>query len=327
VGLLQQLGYSNVRHLYGGIADWKEAGLPIESVPADITANVSAPEPLRRATIRTSTRTSTLSPRRLSDAMFDLVERLSIGRLFIVWLALILVCGVLYWLSALVGYPGLTEAGKSVTGDIDGVWTAIYFSFVTATSVGYGDVLPVGAARILAVAEAVGGLLIFGLLVAKFVSYRQDMLVRQIHTVTFEEQLHRVQTNLHLVVSELLTIGAAHDEGAARPYRIGPRLESTALIFAGELRAIHHLLYEPEQAPDETGLNAILANLSSALTIMREVLLGLPTNIARSATLDDTLQTVSLLAQEICADCVPQEYTPALKILMDRIQQTARTIA
>src|SRR5262249_1255386 len=151
-------------------------------------------------------------------------------------------------------------------------------------------------------------------------------LVRQIHTVTFEERLDRVQTNLHLVVSELLAVGAACDNGAAQLTRLGPRLESTALVFAGELRAIHHLLYEPQEAPDELALSAILTNLSSALNTLREVLVGLPQSLGRSPILDDALRTISMLAQEICADCVPQVYAPGLRILMDRIQQTARTI-
>jgi Ion channel len=278
--------------------------------------------PVRELSIRVPIR----SRRQFGEAVFDLVDRLSTARLFTIWLALIFGCGMLYWLSGFASHPGLTEGGTSIAANLDGLWTAIYFSFVTATSVGYGDVLPIGAARILAVAEAAGGLMIFGLLVAKFVSYRQEMLVRQIHNVTFEERLDRVQTNLHLVVSELLAIGAACDDGAARLSRLGPRLESTTLVFAGELRAVHHLLYEPRQRPDEPVLNAILANLSSALTMMREVLTGLPPTIARSPTLNDALRTVSGLAQEICADCVPQVYAPALQVWMDRIQQTARTI-
>jgi hypothetical protein len=323
VGLLRELGYSNVRHLNGGIAEWKEAGLPVESVPAELATSGGTAELMRSVPAVGQTRSLR---RPLGDAVFDVIDSLSTAGVFAIWLALILVCAIVYWFSGFGGHPALTEGGTSVAADRAGLWTAIYFSFVTATSVGYGDVLPVGAARILAVAEAAGGLMIFGLLVAKFVSHRQDMLVRQIHGVTFEERLDRLQTNLHLVVSELLAIGAALDDGAPRTPRIGWRLESTTLVFVGELRAIHHLLYAPQEAPDEPVLSAILANLSSALNIMRELLLELPSSIGRSPTLEDALKTVSSLAQEICADCVPQVYAPELKIWMDRVQQTARTI-
>lgn len=280
--------------------------------------------PLPRTRFATSRR-----PRleQLGTAVLDLVDSVSTAQLFVIWLAVIVACGAAYWLIDLSYGAGLMEAGARVGTNLSGLLTAVYFSFITATSVGYGDVLPVGATRILAVAEAVAGLLIFGLLIAKFVSYRQEMLVREIHSVTFEERLDRVQTNLHLVVSELLAIAVLCDDGAARVERLGPRLETTTLVFTSELHAVHELLYNPQHAPDEPVLGAILANLASALNTLGEVLLCLPYNLRRSPALEAGLQTLSALANDICADCVPQVYAPALTVWMDRIQQAARTIA
>jgi hypothetical protein len=264
---------------------------------------------------------------RLGTAILDLIDSLSTARLFALWLGVIVVCGLAYWLIDSSSAAGLIEAGKRVGGNLNGLLTALYFSFITATSVGYGDVLPLAAVRILAVTEAVAGLLIFGLLIAKFVSYRQDMLVREIHSVTFEERLDRVQTNLHLVVSELLAIAVLCDDGAARLERVGPRLETTTLVFSSELHAIHELLYNPRWMPDEAVLGAILANLGSALNTLGEVLSCLPYNLRSSAALRTGLQTVSILASEICANCVPPVYAPALTEWMDRIQQASRRIA
>jgi hypothetical protein len=262
----------------------------------------------------------------LGTTLLDLVDSLSTARLFAVWLAVTVGCGAAYWLINLSSGAGLVEGGARVGSNLSGLLTAIYFSFITATSVGYGDVLPIGATRLLAVGEAVAGLLIFGLLIAKFVSYRQDMLVREIHSVTFEERLDRVQTNLHLVVSELLAIAVLCDDGAARLERLGPRLETTTLVFTSALHAVHELLYNPRQAPDEPVLGAILANLSSALNTLGEVLLCLPSNLRKSPGLETGLQTLSALANEICADCVPQVFAPALTVWMDRIQQASRKL-
>jgi hypothetical protein len=83
---------------------------------------------------------------------------------------MILLSGVAYWLGALEGEHGLIEAGSPVVADLKGFTSAIYFSLVTATSVGYGDIVPVGIARVIAVAEAISALLMFGAVVAKFVS-------------------------------------------------------------------------------------------------------------------------------------------------------------
>jgi hypothetical protein len=103
-------------------------------------------------------------------------------------------------------------------------------------------------------------------------------------------------------------------------------LETTTLVFTSELRTVHKLLYNPHQAPDEPVLGAILANLASALDSLNQVLLCLPANFRKSPVLESGLRTLSALANEICADCVPQVYAPALTMWMDRIQQVARTI-
>ena len=54
------------------------------------------------------------------------------------------------------------------------VTTAIYFSFVTLASLGYGDVLPVSdPARGLAVLQVVSGQLYLAVLVARLVGMRR----------------------------------------------------------------------------------------------------------------------------------------------------------
>jgi hypothetical protein len=321
-----------VRHYRGGIADWKEAGLPVKSAPA--SAEPSPPPALQSAaqfTPSPARRTRPEQPvlsrsRHWGNALLDLIESLSPAQIFFVWLGMVVVCGGLYWLTGFSRRPGLVDSGRPIAGTFDGLLSALYFSFVTTTSVGYGDVLPIGPIRILSIFEAVIGLLIFGALVAKFVSRRQDALVRDIYNVTFEARLDRVQTNLHLVLSELQSIAMMCDEGVSQPQRVGTRLESAVLVFGGELRAIHALLYSPQRAPEEAVLEAILIALASALRTLSDVLVCLPLGFARAVTLDNALRNIRTLADDICAECVPQVYAPSLTMWMDRIQETARKI-
>ncbi|MGE0823460.1 MAG: ion channel [Candidatus Binatia bacterium] len=100
---------------------------------------------------------------------------------------MIILCGIVYWLASISRHHGLIANGTAIDMNLRGLSTALHFSFVTATSVGYGDVVPVRAVRILAlaIAEAVTELLVFGAVIAKFVSRRQDALVHGIHCVTF----------------------------------------------------------------------------------------------------------------------------------------------
>src|SRR5215468_11107155 len=125
---------------------------------------------------------------------------------------------------------GLQAGNATVKPDLEGLATAIYFSFVTALSIGYGDVIPLGPLRILAVTEGVAGLLIFGCVISKLVSRRQEELVEQIHHLAFEDRLDRVRGNLHLVLTELQGISGECGRMAPPLEQTLPRIENTAMI-------------------------------------------------------------------------------------------------
>jgi len=330
VALLQQLGYSKVRDYSGGLEDWVQAGGPLESAPADhsrpMTASIApnlqvAPDGLvGRLPARIT------SARRWNNAALEFVEHLSTLHLFLIWIGTIAACGLGYWLGAIVGEHGLIEAGRPVGDGLSGLASALYFSFVTATSVGYGDIVPVGAARAIAITEAITALLIFGAVVAKFVSHRQDQLVEEIYQVTFDERLDRVQSNLHVVISELLALTSICETPSLPIHRVSARLDSAVLLFLGELRTTHDLLYQPRLLVEEGVLSSILANLASALDVLAELLTCLPADFVRSQPLQIALGNLTRLSEEICGTCVPHEYTPRLVFWMDRIQATAGKI-
>ena len=330
--LLQQQGYDHVRHYRGGIEGWVAGGHPFETVsPADVeTPEAPPPEALSAISDANGVapRRATISAARWSwgNAFLDAVDSLSTGRLFVVWLGMILACGAAYWISGLFGAQALVEGAAPLSHGVWGLLTAIYFSFVTATSVGYGDVLPIGAARVIAVGEAVGGLLLFGAIVSKFVSRRQDRIVSEIHRITFEDRLDRVQTALHTVLGDFQMLADMCSTGMIKKDRLGARLESAVLVFSGELRAIHDLLYQPRNLPPEPILAAILASLFSSLQSLCAVLECLPGGFQRPYALARSLLTIAGLADEICADCVPQVYTPNLKQWMDRIHDLAARV-
>jgi rhodanese-related sulfurtransferase/voltage-gated potassium channel Kch len=326
---LQELGYTNVRDYRAGLADWIASGGPIER-------NQGTDSRAAAATIGPSLQTSSegtigRGPARISlnhrdTYVLELIQEQSTVQLFLLWIGMILLSGVIYWLFALINDHILIEEGSPVGGDLKGLVSSLYFSFVTATSVGYGDIVPIGFARVIAVGEAVAGLLVFGAVIAKLVSHRQDQLVGEIYRVTFEERLDRVQTNLHMVISELLAIISMCEGPQPRLRPISARLDSATLIFQGEVRSIHDLLLQPRLMVEEGVLGAILASLASALSVLSELLQCLPAGFARSEPLAIALQNLRYLAEDICSSCVPHDYTPRLVFWMDRIQATAGTI-
>jgi len=307
------MGYTNVRYYVGGMADWVEGCGPVERVESPAVPR----QPARN--IQPS------SPRRLAWAnCLGILANWPLEQLVGFWLGIIIFFGLVYWIAGIGMGWGLQAGNATVKPDLDGLGTAIYFSFVTALSIGYGDVIPLGPLRILAVTEGIAGLLIFGCVISKLVSRRQEELVEEIHRTTFEDRLDRVRTNLHLILSDFDAIDQINREHSALPGLVLRRLESSERVFAGELKTIHDLLYRTRLLPEEDALESLLANLALCLTALIDLLNSQP---QRSTALDADLKTISNLANEICGECVPRTYAPALKRWMDQIQEMAKRIA
>jgi hypothetical protein len=270
-----------------------------------------------------------LAPANLSTRFIDALSERSVGTLFRYWIGMVVVCGVAFWLPALFTGATLISSGLPIAPNVSGLISAVYFSAVTATSVGYGDIVPIGAARLLAIAEATAGLILFGCVVSKFVSRRQEQLIAEIHHIAFEDRLGRLRSNLHLIRTEVQATARLCEGRDMAPPEAMARVESVAMIFVGELHAVHDLLYRPQQTLDEAVLEAILAGLTSVFREFTELLECVKTLRAadRSNLLRINLDTMSRLAREICGDCVPREFAPSLRTWMDQIQRMAGALA
>jgi len=314
-----------VREYAGGMADWLEHGGKVESVARRVRVRLNAKGRPQRtpaaATGVTLTRTGSLGDR-LVDA---LVLHRSIGGLLCIWLAIVIGFGLVYWMADLAGTPWI-DSDLGGPGSLADLANAIYFSFVTALTIGYGDISPLGAARILAIIEGAAGLLIFGFVISKLVSQRQEQLVEDTHRLAFEQRLGRVRTNMHLVLSELHVITNMCSDPSAPAARVRIRAESTLAIFEGELRTVHDVLYNPEQMPEEQVLESILAGITAALEVLGELLHCMPAESRDSPLFRTELQHIHLRALEICADCVPREYAKDLSGWMDRVREQAEKL-
>lgn len=308
--MLEQLGYLRVRYYHGGMAEWLESGCAIEcDVP--------------KAAFQETGSMPVAASYRLS--WLEALANLSLQRLIAIWLGMILVFGAIYWAAGLGMGMGLQMGSGFVKADGQGFVTAIYFSFVTALSIGYGDVVPLGVFRILAILEGAAGLLIFGCVISKLVSRRQEELTEEIHRTTFEDRLDRVRTNLHLVFSDLGGVQQLQAEQGVLPQLVLRRLESTVRVFHGELQTVHDLLYRRRMRPDEDVLESLLANLIICLQGLAEIRGSL--SVVDSTQLTAGLRAIASLANEICGECVPHEYAPGLRGSMDQIQELARRFA
>ncbi|KKI89159.1 hypothetical protein WQ54_27480 [Bacillus sp. SA1-12] len=86
------------------------------------------------------------------------------------YLSLLIGFGMIYLICMESNLDVLSEAGNSLTGDyFDKLFTSLYFSAVTLFSVGYGDIVPIGIGRLLAVIEALIGYILPAVFLARTV--------------------------------------------------------------------------------------------------------------------------------------------------------------
>ena len=314
MSLLDELGYTRVTHFPGGVQAWKDAGLRVEhGMPTPPPLVARSPIPRRPVRIR----------RDRWVAFVDLFERRTTADLVWLWLGTIGACALLYWLLARAGIGALLEGGAPLATGIRGFASALYFSFGIATSAALGDIVPTGALRTLASIEAVAGVVLFGALVSKILSRRQEEVLNEIHLIAFEDRLERVQSDLHLALIELQNITQLCRTPGVPEEQIRARVDSASGICLAELRTIHALLYRPQDAPGEAMLEGILASLAGVMQELRDLVACLS---ARSPYLTRNIDSLTRLAEEICADCVPRRYASNLGEWMNRIQSVAREL-
>lgn len=143
--------------------------------------------------------------------LLRLIDEVPLGWVVAAPLALILVFAVGYWALDAAGMAGL--AATYDTSRPLGFADALYFSVVTLSSLGYGDIRPTGVARLLAGAEVVFGLALFGFIVAKISSVKQDYLLKRLYSELVDEKLAKYVATLeesgklYRITSNLLLSG------------------------------------------------------------------------------------------------------------------------
>jgi hypothetical protein len=312
VRLLEELGYTRVSHFGGGVQAWQDAALRVEHGLPRPTPRAAA-LPTRPVRIR----------RDRWVVLVDLFERRTTADLVWLWLGTIGFCALLYWALARSGIGQLHDGAEPIARGARGLLSALYFSFGVATSAALGDIVPRGPLRTLASIEAVAGVILFGALVSKLLSRRQDEVMSAIHRIAFEDRLERVQTDLHLALIELQSIAQLCRTPGVPEEQIRVRVDSASGICLAELRTTHGLLYRPQDAPGEATLEGILASLAGVMRELRDLVTCLS---SRSPYLTRNLEALTRLADEICADCVPRGYTPALGEWMNLIQSVGRDL-
>ena len=127
------------------------------------------------------------------NAITRVFDKLTFFDMFMLWVLIVSIFGVSYYsTSNNDSYLFYAKSGELVNKISD----SLYFSFITATSTGFGDIIPHGNFKTIAIFEAVFGLVLLATLTSKLVSIKEDAILNEIYEISFSERLSRLRSSL-----------------------------------------------------------------------------------------------------------------------------------
>ena len=135
-------------------------------------------------------------PKKLHMRLIEKVTALPYTSLFLLWIGMAMGFGVLYFKLS-IWAPEHGPTGMEGLGTVERFLDSLYYSVITATSTGYGDITPQGLSKLLAALQSIMALFVFAVFVTKLVSNRQEITLEQVHRLSFEDVVHNTREGMH----------------------------------------------------------------------------------------------------------------------------------
>lgn len=205
-------------------------------------------------------------------------------------------------------YDTLTPLGEGMgcqTAD-SSLWRGVYFSVVTLSSLGYGDIVPIGYSRVLAAVEVLFGLMFMGILVAKLTSRRLSYQVKRLFATDAQKRLVDlsidIESHATTIIQSMRDFGACYQQTptampvlVAKPEALRQFQDLLDRLHSSTGALIEYFRYESEQrgyfevAPP-AAINRVISAQDKNLFNLSQLIISLPGE-ARTEVLDPTNRT------------------------------------
>ncbi|MBS3141077.1 two pore domain potassium channel family protein [Candidatus Woesearchaeota archaeon] len=163
------------------------------------------------------------------------LDKLSFLNILTLWIIIISGFGLIYhFFSNDSSFLLSTQTEEVITK----LSTDIYFSFITATTTGFGDIIPLGFFRIIAIIQVILGLLLLALVTSKLVSIKQEVIVSEIYEISFNERISRIRSSLLLFRQNLARVFERLENKTIKQHDI-EEVQSHITLFEDTLNNIH----------------------------------------------------------------------------------------
>ena len=138
-----------------------------------------------------------------SNKITSWFDRLTFLHIFMIWICAIIIFGFQYYLLHTTKSYLYSTANKL---PIQSLFETLYFSFITATTTGFGDIVPYGNFRLIAILEVVAGLLLLAIVTSKLVSIKQNAILSEVYDISFNEKINRLRSSLLVFRQRMSTL-------------------------------------------------------------------------------------------------------------------------
>ncbi|TSC58371.1 MAG: hypothetical protein Greene041619_595 [Candidatus Peregrinibacteria bacterium Greene0416_19] len=210
-------------------------------------------------------------------SFIEYMTTLPYSELFGLWVGMVILFGLLYCALSFVADGAHSISGIADLPPARRLLNSIYFSTITATTVGYGDFVPLGGSKLLAITQSIFSFFGAGIFVAKLVSHRQEVALEQVHRLSFENLFHKtregffiIRRDFEAVLRETAEQGAPSDRSWAN-MGIACHAFETFLEEIPHFYSIDHELYTIDAKRESLLFDAVFRTLER----LRETLTGL----------------------------------------------------
>ena len=250
-----------------------------------------------------------------------IIKKFNLSKILIGYLIIIIVFGTSFFLLSLTENDGIYTEGQKVSNDVNGYLDSLYFSFVTSTSLGYGDIRPKGISRGLSIIEVCVSLVILGVLVSKLIYKEQDEILKELYDVSFQERYNRIIVGLYnfsaeidRIITKIVILKESEKEEVLQS------IESNLHLLSSYLADSEKILPEAQKnvrGVSDMKADIILDNLHSSIAKLEELASSLKKKgieWKRKSTAN-SMSIILNSTEKICKDCIAPDYISLKEII------------
>jgi hypothetical protein len=202
-----------------------------------------------------------------------LLERLSLSQVIGLWITGVLLFGLIYFMLTFTNHP-LMYQNEPLTKDVNGLGNSLYFSFITAMTIGYNDIVPDGCSKLAVILEAIFSVALLGVFIAKIVAVKQEELEHEVEELSFEESTNSAISELYIFRSEIRNISdnTIHSKKVSSEVKNFEQSLSTLRLALHNIESATNRLTAEQKQNGSLRIELILNSVNFSLSRMIEML-------------------------------------------------------